>query len=46
VQVIRGDGLDVNGKKLGAGDGAALSDETGLDLRATSPSELLVFDLA
>jgi hypothetical protein len=46
VQVVRGDGLSVNGKTLAAGDGAALSDEPRLELRATSPSEVLVFDLA
>jgi hypothetical protein len=30
---------------LHAGDGAAISDETALDLRFTDDSEVLVFDL-
>jgi hypothetical protein len=47
VQVVRGDGLEVNGKRLVAGDGAALSDEEKVELRATTAEvELLVFDLA
>jgi redox-sensitive bicupin YhaK (pirin superfamily) len=46
MQVIRGEGVSVNGKTLVAGDGAALSDEARLEVRATSASELLVFDLA
>ncbi len=46
VQVVRGEALSVNGKTLGAGDGVALSQEARLEIRATSPSELLVFDLA
>jgi redox-sensitive bicupin YhaK (pirin superfamily) len=46
VQVVRGTGLSVNGKSLGAGDGAALSNEARVELRASSPSEVLVFDLA
>ena len=44
VQVVKGE-LDVNGKKLGAGDGAAVSEERALVIDATAPSELLVFDL-
>jgi hypothetical protein len=47
VQVVRGEGLSVNGKTLNAGDGAALSDEAKLEAKATSSEvELLVFDLA
>ena len=46
VQVVRGADLSVNGKTLAAGDGAAITDEARLDVRATSPSEVLVFDLA
>jgi redox-sensitive bicupin YhaK (pirin superfamily) len=45
VQVARG-AVDLGGRPLAAGDGAALSDEPGLSLRATEPAELLVFDLA
>jgi redox-sensitive bicupin YhaK (pirin superfamily) len=44
VQVIRG-AVTVNGTALAAGDGAAVSKELRLTLRATEPSELLVFDL-
>jgi redox-sensitive bicupin YhaK (pirin superfamily) len=44
VQVARGDVL-VNGEMLHAGDGAALSDETAIELVAPSPAEVLVFDL-
>ena len=45
VQVARGE-LELNGKKLVAGDGAAVNQESKLTLRALSPSEVLVFDLA
>ena len=45
VQVIKG-GLELNGVGLRAGDGAAVSDEPRLVLRATEPSEILLFDLA
>jgi hypothetical protein len=45
VQVARGDVL-VNGRPLGAGDGAAVSDEKEVTLRASKPSEILLFDLA
>jgi redox-sensitive bicupin YhaK (pirin superfamily) len=45
VQLIRG-GLELNGVVLRAGDGAAVSEETRLALRAVEPSELLLFDLA
>src|SRR5688572_4634695 len=45
LQVARG-GIDVNGRPLQQGDGAAISDEAALDLRATGDSEILVFDLA
>jgi redox-sensitive bicupin YhaK (pirin superfamily) len=45
VQVARG-GLTLNDHALEAGDGAALSDEPRVVLRATQPSEVLVFDLA
>jgi redox-sensitive bicupin YhaK (pirin superfamily) len=45
VQVARGD-VHLNGQALHAGDGAALSNETTIALRADSDSEVLVFDLA
>ncbi|HVY46741.1 MAG TPA: pirin family protein [Minicystis sp.] len=45
VQVTRG-AVTANGVALAVGDGAALSDEAALSLRATAPSEVLVFDLA
>jgi quercetin 2,3-dioxygenase len=44
VQLIKG-ALELNGLELRAGDGAAVSDETRLVLRAAEPSELLLFDL-
>jgi len=45
VQVATG-GVTLNGNPLTAGDGAAVSDETKLTVKATEPSELLLFDLA
>lgn len=46
VQLISGS-LDVNGEKLEAGDGAAISDERLLNLKSLSNNtEFLVFDLA
>jgi redox-sensitive bicupin YhaK (pirin superfamily) len=45
VQVAAG-AVDVNGTALRQGDGAAISDESQLVLRATEPSEVLLFDLA
>jgi quercetin 2,3-dioxygenase len=44
VQVVRGS-LSANGVELGAGDGAAISDETELDIRFSDDSEILIFDL-
>jgi redox-sensitive bicupin YhaK (pirin superfamily) len=44
VQVARG-AVELNGTKLADGDGAAVADETRLVLRATTPAEVLVFDL-
>jgi hypothetical protein len=44
VQLIKG-ALELNGVELRAGDGAAVSDEPRLVLRAGEPSELLLFDL-
>lgn len=47
VQVARGE-VDVNGVRLAAGDGAALSEERLLRITGAGPgeAELLVFDLA
>jgi quercetin 2,3-dioxygenase len=45
VQVLRG-GVALNGLAMTAGDGAAVSDESALAIRAEGPSEVLLFDLA
>jgi redox-sensitive bicupin YhaK (pirin superfamily) len=45
VQVAEGE-VDLNGRELAAGDGAALSDEDEWTLRARTPAQVLVFDLA
>jgi redox-sensitive bicupin YhaK (pirin superfamily) len=45
VHVARG-AVELNGQKLAAGDGAAITDEPLVSLRATGPSEVLLFDLA
>jgi redox-sensitive bicupin YhaK (pirin superfamily) len=45
VHVARGE-IELNGKPLATGDGASVSDERTLTIRAKSPSEVLVFDLA
>ena len=47
LQVLRG-ALDLNGRALAAGDGADVSEETGLTIRAGAggPSEVMLFDLA
>ncbi len=45
VQVARGS-VTLNGVELSAGDGAAVSDETALEIAAQAESEVLVFDLA
>ena len=44
VQVARGS-AELNGEKLSAGDGAAVSGERSLQLAGTGPGELLLFDL-
>jgi hypothetical protein len=46
VQVVKGAIVLNGGHALGAGDGAALSDEASVTLRAEEPSEVLLFDLA
>ena len=45
VQVLRGD-VELNGRPMRAGDGAAVSDESDLTIRADGPAEVLLFDLA
>jgi redox-sensitive bicupin YhaK (pirin superfamily) len=45
LQVLRG-GVQVNGLALTAGDGAAVSAEPALEVRATTQAEVLLFDLA
>ena len=45
LQVARGEGT-LNGVAVKAGDGVAISDETRLELVATTPLEALLFDLA
>jgi quercetin 2,3-dioxygenase len=45
LQVVRG-GIALNGKPMVAGDGAAVSAEKTLTVRASEASELLLFDLA
>ncbi|MFL5395741.1 MAG: pirin family protein, partial [Myxococcales bacterium] len=44
VHVARGE-IELNGKRLGEGDGAAVTDEKRLDLSAKGSAEVLVFDL-
>ncbi len=45
LQVVRG-AIDVNGVRLEAGDGAAISDESLLNITGRESAELLLFDLA
>lgn len=45
VQIARG-AVQLNGTQLKAGDGAAVSNETEIRVRADAPSEVLLFDLA
>lgn len=45
VQLLSG-GLTVNGSTLETGDGASLSNESSLSLKADSDAEFLIFDLA
>jgi redox-sensitive bicupin YhaK (pirin superfamily) len=46
VQVLRGGGGALNGLPLSAGDGAAVSEEAALEIRADGPGEVMLFDLA
>ncbi len=45
LQVLRG-AVVLNGHSLGTSDGAAVSDESTIAVRATAASEILLFDLA
>ena len=45
LQVARGS-LSVNGRDLGAGDGAAIEGETAIELEGRADAEVLLFDLA
>jgi redox-sensitive bicupin YhaK (pirin superfamily) len=45
LQVARG-AVELNGKRLNQGDGAAISDEKKLTIRGVENSEVLLFDLA
>lgn len=45
IQMVRGE-ADVNGVKVSAGDGAAISDESIVEIKPLKDSELLLFDLA
>ena len=44
LQVLRG-AVSVNGHNLGASDGAAVSDQSELQVVATQPAEVMLFDL-
>jgi redox-sensitive bicupin YhaK (pirin superfamily) len=44
LQVLRGS-VQLNGIALEAGDGAAISDESSLAIRAAGPAEVMLFDL-
>ena len=45
LQVLRGS-VELNGQPLATSDGAAVSDESRLSVRATDPVEVMLFDLA
>jgi quercetin 2,3-dioxygenase len=45
LQVVKG-AVELNGTRLGAGDGAAVSDETLLAISAVEEAEVILFDLA
>ena len=45
LQVAKGS-VELNGEKLTQGDGAAISDERALTIKAAADSEVLLFDLA
>lgn len=45
IQVLKGS-VELNGRVLEAGDGAAVSDESSLSVKAVAPAEVMLFDLA
>jgi hypothetical protein len=45
LQVVKGS-VELNGNRLAAGDGAAVSEENELTIRADEDSEVILFDLA
>jgi len=45
LQVAKGE-IELNGQRLGHGDGAAVSDEKELTIKGTKDAEVLLFDLA
>jgi redox-sensitive bicupin YhaK (pirin superfamily) len=45
LQVARG-AVTLNGRELATGDGAAVSEETALDITGRDPSEIVLFDLS
>ncbi len=45
LQVAKGE-VELNGQRLGQGDGAAVSDEKELTIKGTNDGEVLLFDLA
>ncbi len=45
LQVVKG-AVELNGNRLGAGDGAAVSEETSLKISASEDAEIILFDLA
>jgi quercetin 2,3-dioxygenase len=45
LQVAKGE-VELNGQRLGQGDGAAVSDEKELTIKGTKEAEVLLFDLA
>ncbi len=45
LQVARG-AVELNGKKLAQGDGAAITDEKTVSIKSTKDAEVLLFDLA
>ncbi len=45
LQVAKG-AVELNGKKLSQGDGAAIENENALEIKAAKDSEILLFDLA
>lgn len=44
LQILRGS-VELNGQSIAAGDGAAVSEEASLSIRASEPAEILLFDL-